>query len=80
MDHTWEWLARKTEQAMKEKWNQSNERVMEGLKSLVLTLDITFNKGKMLKELPGSYEEELQKRKAETTRQKTFIEEVWWQK
>ena len=78
MDHTWEWLGRKTEQAMREKWSQSHERVMEGFKSLVLTLDAAFNKGKMLKEMPASYDEEIEKRKKAEVKQETFIQDQWW--
>jgi hypothetical protein len=46
MDHSPEWLSRKYWQALKEKWEDSQSRVLEGFKSVALFADSVFNKGK----------------------------------
>jgi len=74
-----DWLNAKFKQAQREKWEQSQARVWEGVKSLLVTLDMTFNKGKSLKEImPSSYEEEISQQEKKQEKEDTFIKGKWW--
>jgi len=79
MDHTLSWLNAKFKQAQKEKWEQSQSRVWEGVKSLLVTLDIAFNKGKSVdKIMPPSYESALEEHQDKHEQQETFVQGQWW--
>jgi hypothetical protein len=80
MDHTPEWLNRKFDQAMREKWEDSQNRVWEGFKSLALLVDVAFNKGKSMDQLmPGSYEEALKRNQVRIQQEQNFIQGQWWE-
>lgn len=79
MEHTIDWLNAKFKQAQREKWEQSQARVWEGFKSLMLTFDMAFNKGKSMdKIMPSSYEEALLQQEEKQEKQETFVSGQWW--
>lgn len=74
-----DWLNAKFKQAQREKWEQSQARVWEGVKSLLVTVDMAFNKGKSLKEImPSSYEEAISQQEQKQEKEDTFIKGKWW--
>jgi len=79
MEHTLEWLNAKFKLAQKEKWEASQIRVWEGVKSLLVTVDIAFNKGKSVdKIMPPSYEEAQEVQQEKQEQQETFVTGQWW--
>lgn len=79
LSHTPEWLNRKFNQAMKEKWEQSQSRVWEGFKSLALMVDVAFNKGRSMSQLmPDSYESALAMNQRASENNEKFIKGQWW--
>ena len=50
LSHTPDWLKRKYEQAMEEKYNESRMHTLENYKGLMLLADSLFNKGKGFEE------------------------------
>lgn len=78
--HTLEWLNAKVERGQKEKYEQSQSRVWENVKGLLVTLDYVFNKGKNANKLMPSYEEMLQQQKESVKKEETFITGQWWLK
>ncbi|MGV7002472.1 hypothetical protein ACWA2C_27940 [Priestia megaterium] len=79
MEHTLDWLNAKFKQAQKDKWEQSQVRVWEGVKSLLVTLDIALNKGKSVdKIMPPSYESALEEQQEKTVQEETFVQGQWW--
>lgn len=79
MDHTLTWLNAKFKQAQKEKWEESQVRTWEGVKSLLATIDIAFNKGKSIdKIMPPNYEESLETQQEKKQQEETFVQGQWW--
>lgn len=79
MEHTLDWLNAKVKQAQKEKWEQSQNRVWEGVKSLLVTLDLALNKGKSVdKIMPPSYEAATEELQEKQQQQETFVTGQWW--
>lgn len=73
------WLNAKVKQAQKEKWEESQVRAWEGVKSLLATIDIAFNKGKSIdKIMPPSYEESLETQQEKKQQEETFVQGQWW--
>lgn len=77
LSHTPEWLKRKYEQAVEEKYNDSRIRTFESFKGLMLLADTLFNKGQGVNEIAPPYNE-INKEKAETA-QEEFVGGSWWQ-
>jgi len=81
MEHTLDWLNAKFKHAQRMKWEQSQERVWEGVKSLLVTLDVAFNKGKSVdKIMPSSYDEAISQDEERKERESTFVQGQWWVK
>lgn len=79
MEHTFSWLNRKYDHAMKEQFDNSSSRILEGYKSLLLLVDSAFNKGKDFdKILPPSYEMALESLQENTKENAKFVSGQWW--
>lgn len=80
MDHSPEWLTRKYWQAMKETWEQSQMRVLEGFKSLSMLIDAVFNKGANYSAfIQDSFEDALKTTDEQDQVQEKFVQGQWWQ-
>lgn len=77
MEHTPEWLKRKYEQALEEKYSTSRERSLESYKGLMLLADTLFNQGKGFDEIVPSFGK-LTKKEVET-KQEEFVGGNWWE-
>ncbi|MED3865251.1 hypothetical protein [Priestia megaterium] len=81
LEHTIDWLNAKFKQAQREKWEKSQANVWEGVKSLLVTFDIAFNKGKSVEKLmPSSYEEAISQVEEKKEKESTFVPGQWWLK
>lgn len=81
LDHSVDWLHRKHKQSVKEQWERSQERVVEGFKSISLVLDGVFNKGKgMADMLPDSFEDAMELNQKAVKETSKFVSGQWWQK
>lgn len=79
LDHSPDWINRKYIQAAKERWKQSQTRIQEGVQSLIVMMDMAFNKGKNINQiLPGSFEDAMQMQKQAHTAAKAYIKGSWW--
>lgn len=77
LDHSPEWVDRKYWQAMKEKFDDSQARVLEGFKSLALIVDSIFNKGANYHLfVHESFEDAL--KQGEEKVDSNFIQGQWW--
>jgi hypothetical protein len=66
-------------QAIKEKWQQSQTRIQEGTQSLVILLDMAFNKGKNINQmLPKSFEDAIEMQQNAQKAASVFINKTWW--
>lgn len=80
LDHTPAWIDRKYWQALEEKFDNSQTRVLEGFKSIALLVDSIFNKGANYSEfIQGSFKEamKMEDKKEETGQ---YITGQWWMK
>ena len=82
LEHTPDWIRRKYEQALKEKWEESRSRITEGVSSLMLLVDGLFNKGKDSEEiLPSSYEKAMEAQQNQIVqKEENFVKGSWWKK
>lgn len=79
LSRTPEWVNRKYEQALKEKWEESQARTWEGFKSLSILLDMVMNKGKNIDSImPPSYETARDQVRQQELPKKKFKEGTWW--
>lgn len=79
LDHTPSWLQRKFYQATKEKWEDSQARVMEGFKSMVLLVDSIFNDGKNYTDiLPETFEKAMAQQQNNQSVNEKFVTGQWW--
>ena len=76
LGHTPDWVKRKYEQALEEKYSVSRERTLEGYKGLMLLADSLFNQGKGFDDIVPSFGQ-LTKKEVETTEEK-FVGGNWW--
>lgn len=76
LSHTPDWIKRKYEQAVEEKYNESRTRTFENFRGLMLLADTLFNKGQGANDIAPPYEE-LNKEKADTA-QEEFVGGSWW--
>lgn len=77
MDHSLSWLVRKYKQAMKEQYEKSSARVVEGYKSVLLVMDTLFNNGKDYEKILPSYETMISSREDDEA-EKKFVNGQWW--
>lgn len=77
LGHTPDWVKRKYEQALLEKYVSSRERTLESYKGLMLLADSLFNKGKGFDDIVPSFEK-LTKKEVET-KQEEFVGGNWWE-
>lgn len=77
LGHTADWLSRKYEQAVEEKYSGSRERTLENYKGLMLLSDSLFNQGKGFNDIVPSFEE-LNKKEVKT-KQEEFVGGNWWE-
>lgn len=81
LDHSPAWVDRKYFQALKEKWEDSQMRTLEGFKSLALLIDSVFNKGANYSAfIQGSYEEALKMEQETEEAESNFVKGQWWTK
>lgn len=76
LGHTADWIRRKYEQAVEEKYNESRVRTLESYKGLMLLADTLFNKGKGFEEIIPPYNQ-LNIPKAESAQEK-YVGGSWW--
>lgn len=76
LSHTADWITRKYEQALEEKYNDSRNRTLENFKGLMLLTDTLFNQGKGFEEIIPPFNQ-LNKQKAESA-QEQFVGGSWW--
>lgn len=76
LSHTADWLRRKYEQAVEEKYNASRERSVEGFNGLRLLVDSMFNQGKGFNEILPKFEE-LNKKEVKAKKD-NFVGGTWW--
>jgi hypothetical protein len=81
LDHSLSWLGRKYQQALKEQFDNSSMRVIEGFKSLILLVDTAFNKGKDFEKIvPPTYEDAIKMQSNQLKASSEFVQEQWWMK
>lgn len=81
MDHSPEWLERKYFQALKEKWERSQTRTLEGFKSLAMLIDAVFNKGANFNSfIQDSFEDAMRMNQEQQEMQSKFVKGQWWKK
>jgi hypothetical protein len=79
LEHSPDWIDRKYNQTFRERWENSQARIMEGFKSISLVLDAVFNQGKNFNEMmPDSYEKAIEKQINQNERESKFIKNQWW--
>lgn len=76
LGHTPDWVKRKYEQAVEEKYNESQMRSLESYKGLMLLSDTLFNKGKGFNDILPPFKE-LNNKKVEAAEEK-FVGGSWW--
>lgn len=76
LSHSPEWVRRKYDQAIEEKYNSSRERSLEGFNGLMLLADTLLNQGKGFNDILPSFEE-LNKKDVEAKQEK-FVGGNWW--
>lgn len=77
LGHTPEWVNRKYEQAVEEKFTVIRERTLEGYKGLMLLADSLFNQGKGFEDIVPAFNQ-VKKKEVETAKDK-FVGGNWWE-
>lgn len=76
LDHTPDWVKRKYEQAIEERYAESQQRTIESYKGLMLLADTLLNKGQGFNEILPPFSE-LNKEKVEAAEEQ-FVGGSWW--
>ncbi|TWT04601.1 hypothetical protein [Planomicrobium sp. CPCC 101079] len=76
LDHTPDWVKRKYEQAIEERYAESQQRTIESYKGLMLLADTLLNKGQGFNEILPPFAE-LNKEKVEAAEEQ-FVGGSWW--
>lgn len=79
LSHSPEWVKRKYEQAVEERYIASKERTLEGYKGLMLLADTLFNKGTGFKDILPDYMEEKEQQEKFKAKQEEYVSGNWWE-
>ncbi|HDX9512078.1 TPA: hypothetical protein ROY06_005452 [Bacillus cereus] len=79
LDHTPDWIRRKYNDALKQKYQNYRETVYGQFQSLLLFADQLLNEGKNFNEILPPTPEEIQKEEIEQTQENSkFTQGTWW--